>query len=139
MRGQALAFGLARGVSVCSGARHLARRFQRCELGLKVRLVGSKSFLKQLALLSIHAFGLGSKLPGLEAAQLKGDAGDLGISELNSLGLRFDLPALLTNVCQHAGGQFGSGGRAQTNKILGLKLIYAEHVCIVQDPNKKEN
>ena len=85
--GQGLAFGFVTGVGVCSGVRHLACCLQRCELGFKVCLVGSHRFFKQLALLGIHAFGLGRKLPGFEAAQLKGDAGDLGIPELNSLGM----------------------------------------------------
>lgn len=77
---------------------------QRCELGFQVRLIGGQCFFKQLALLGIHAFGLGAKAPGLEAAQLKHDACDLGILELDGLRLRFDLSALRSNVCQHAGG-----------------------------------
>ena len=85
--GQGLAFGLAAGVGVWRVARHLEGGPQRFELGLQVRLVSSYRFFKQLALLGIHAFGLGSKLPGLQAAQLKGDACDPGIPERDGLGL----------------------------------------------------
>jgi len=85
--GQGLAFGLAAGVGVWRVARHVEGGLQCFELGLKVGLVGGKSLFKQLALLCIHAFGLGRELTGLEAAQLKGDAGDLGIPELDGLGL----------------------------------------------------
>ena len=85
--GQGLAFGLAAGVGVCSVSRHREGSLQHFELGLKIRLVGRHRFFKQLALLGIHAFGLGSKLPGLQAAQLKGDACDLGIPERDGLGL----------------------------------------------------
>jgi hypothetical protein len=42
-------------------------------------------------------------------------------------------------VCQHAGGQLGSGSGAQTDKVLGLKLVHAEHVCIVLNPHKHVN
>ena len=88
--GQCLAFRLATGVGVWGATWHLEGSLQRFELGFQVCLVGRHCFLKQLALLGIHAFGLGRKLPGLQAAQLKGDAGDLGIPELDGLGLRFD-------------------------------------------------
>ena len=52
--------------------------------------------------------------------------------ELNGLRLRFDLPALFTKVCKHAGGQFGSGARTQTDDVFGAELMHIEHVCIVQ-------
>ena len=80
-----------------------------------------------------------SKAPGLEAAQLKHDACDPGILELDGLRLRFDLSALRSNVCQHAGGQFGSGGRAQADKVFGAELVHAGHACIVQNPHANEN
>lgn len=84
---QGLTFGLMAGVmlGVCRVATILGGRFQCCKLCFQIRLVGRQRFFKQLALLGIHALGLGSKLPSLEAAQLKGDAGDLGTPELNSL------------------------------------------------------
>jgi hypothetical protein len=85
--GQGLALWLTSGVGLWSVARCLGGRLQCGELGLQVRLVGCQRFFKQLALLGIHAFGLGAEAPGLEAAQLKGDAGDLGIPELDGLGL----------------------------------------------------
>ena len=102
-------------------------------------MVGGQRFFKQLALLGIHALGLGIKLPGLEAAQLKHDALDPGVLELDGLRLRVDLSALLSDVLKHASGQLGSGSGAQTDKVLGLKLVHVEHVCIVQNPHKNVN
>jgi hypothetical protein len=138
---QGLALWLTAGVDVdiWGGARHLECGLQRCELGLKVCLIGRHRLFKQLALLGIHAFGLGRELAGLEAAQLKGDAGDLGIPELDGLGLRLDSSALLANVRQHAGGQFGCSGRAQTDKVLGAELVHAWHVCSVQNSRTNKN
>ena len=108
--------------------------------------VSCQCFFKQLALLGIHALGLGIKAPGLQAAQLKHDALNLGILELDGLGLCFDLLTLLSNmlalvtdVLEYLGGQFGSGTGAQTNKVLGLKFMHVEHVGIVRNPHKNVN
>ena len=97
-------------------------------------------------MLGIHALGLGIELPGLEAAQLKHDALDPGVLELDGLRLRVDLltllgnlSALLTKLSQHAGGQLGGASGAQTDEVLGLKLVHAEHVCIVQNQHKNVN
>ena len=137
--GQGLTLWLTSGAGLWRVARFSGGRLQCCELGLQVCLVGCQGFFKQLALLGRHAFGLGTEAPGLEAAQFKGDAGDLGIPEPDGLGLGLDLPALLANVCQDASGQLGSGGRAQTDKVLGAELVDAKHAWIVQNPHKKEN
>ncbi len=47
--------------------------------------------------------------------------------------------ALLADVLEYLGGQFGSGAGAQTNKVLGLKFMHVEHVGIVQNPHKNVN
>ena len=84
---QGLALWLTSGGGLWRVARFFGGRLQRCQLGFEIRLVGRHRFFKQLALFGIHTFGPGRKLPGLEAAQLKGDAGNLGIPELDGLGL----------------------------------------------------
>ena len=40
---------------------------------------------------------------------------------------------------KHLCGQLGSGSGAQTDKVLGLKFVHAEHVCIVLNPHKHVN
>jgi hypothetical protein len=39
---------------------------------------------------------------------------------------------LLPDVLKYLGGKFGSGGRTQTDKVLGTEFMHVEHVCIVQ-------
>jgi hypothetical protein len=42
-------------------------------------------------------------------------------------------------VLKYLCGQFGNGGRTQTDKVLGLKFMHVEHVCIVQNPHNNAN
>jgi len=50
-----------------------------------------------------------------------------------------NLSALLSDVLKHLCGQLGSGSGTQTDKVLGLKLVHAAHVCIVLNPHKHVN
>jgi hypothetical protein len=55
------------------------------------------------------------------------------------LALMGNLLALLPDMLKHLCGQLGSGSGAQTDKVLGLKLIHAEHVGIVLNPHRHVN
>jgi hypothetical protein len=50
-----------------------------------------------------------------------------------------NLLALLPDMLKHASGQLGSSSGTQTDEVLGFEFMHVEHVCIVQNPNKKEN
>jgi hypothetical protein len=95
---QSLTLWLTAGVGVGRVVRFLGCSLQRGKLGLQVCLIGCQRFFKQLALLGIHALGLCIKAPRLQTAQLKHDAVDLGVLELDGLRLRFDLLTLLSNM-----------------------------------------
>ncbi|CAM3853920.1 hypothetical protein POHY109586_24145 [Polaromonas hydrogenivorans] len=138
---QGLTFGLAAGVmlGVCRVARILGSRLQCCKLCFQIRLVGRQRFFKQLALLGIHALGLGIKSPSLQAAQLKQDALDTRFLELDGLGLRVNLLALLANVLEDLGRQRCSGLRAQTDEVLSAEGVHVEHAVIVQKAHSDWN
>jgi hypothetical protein len=90
MFGQCLAFGLACWRFASRLALDTRLALQSFKLGLKTGLVSGQGFFEQLSLLCIHAFGLGGKAPGLQARQIKHDALDLDVTELDGLRLRGD-------------------------------------------------
>ena len=102
------------------------------ELRLQAGLVGGKGLLEDIALLGVHALGLGAEAPGLELGQLKCDALDLRVAPLDALGLRFDVLGLLRNMGEHLLGQRRQLGRVQSLEILGFGQLRIEHVGIVR-------
>ena len=48
---------------------------------------GGEGLLEDLALLGVHALGLGAEPPGLQPGELERDALDLGVAPLDGLGL----------------------------------------------------
>ena len=137
--GQGLAFGLAPRFNGSGLALRAGLGLQGFELGLQAGLVGSQCFLEQLALLGVHPFGPGGKAPGLQSRQLKRDALDLCVPELDGLRLGGDLlalltdvPALFTDVLQQLGHHLSHSIGAQTLEVLGFEFTHIEHVCIVQ-------
>ena len=145
---QWLAFGLAAGLLVgCTGAWGAVRgvscggALQLRELGLQAGLVGGQRLLEDLALLGVHAFGLGTELPGLQPGELERDALDLGVAPLDGLGLAVDalvlladVSALLTDVEQHLRCECGQFDAAQGFEVGGFDRMHVEHVAIVQTP-----
>jgi hypothetical protein len=142
VRRQCLALGLAALLVLgCSAAWGAVRgaALQGGELSFQARLVGGEGLLEDLALLGVHALGLGTEPPGLELGELEGDALDLGVPPLDALGLRVDplvqrvdVLGLLPDVGQHLHGQSRQFVRAQTLQIFGFELLRIEHVRIVQ-------
>ena len=108
----------------------LVGRWRRClaalalqglQLGLEAGLVFGECLFEHLALLGVHAFGLGTEPVGLQATELERDPFDLHVLELDRLRLLGDLfvplvkllalladeLALLTDARQHLRGNFG--------------------------------
>ena len=85
--GQRLALGLAPGFNGCGLALRTGLGLQGFELGFQAGLVGGQCFLEHLALPGVHAFGPGTKAPGLQSRQLMRDALDLCVPELDGLRL----------------------------------------------------
>ena len=134
--GQRLAFGLAARL----GRWHRgddARSLQRFELRLQARLVACCRLVEQLALLGVHGFGAGAKLPRLQPRQLKHDALELDVPELDGLRLAGNLLAHLGDVAQHVLGRSGQRVGAQSAQVLGLKFGHVEHVGIVQSQHRR--
>ncbi len=104
------------------------------ELGLQTRTVGGEGLLEDIALLGVHALGLGAEPSSLQLGQLERDALDLGVAPLDTLGLRAhprvqrvdvlgllgDVLGLRGDVGQHLRGQPRQFGRAQTLQIFGF-------------------
>ena len=132
MIGQCLAFGLACRRFARGFARRTALALQGFELGFKTCLVGRQRFFKQLALLGIHALGLGTEAPGLQTDQLERDALDLDVTKLDGLRLRVDELALLGNVLQQLLNHLGLCIGAQALQVLGFEFVHVDHVLIVQ-------
>ena len=63
---------------------------QGSQLRLQAGLISGQCLLEDGALLGVHAFGPGPKLPGLQFGELERDALDLGIAPLDRLGIRVD-------------------------------------------------
>ena len=120
--GQHLAPRLALGLLVGRRRRCLAAlALQGQQLRLAAGLIFGESVLEHLALLGVHALGLGAEPPGLLAAQLERDPFDFHVLELDRLRLTCDLfvalvellalladeLALLADASQHLRGNFG--------------------------------
>ncbi len=137
--GQGLALGAAPRLGRCRIRLCAGLGLQGFELGLQAGLVGGQRLLEQLALLGVHAFGLGRELPCLQARQLEGDALELGVLEFDGLvalgdllALPVDSTALLADVLEHLCGHLGQRTRAQTLQVLGFEFVHVEHARIVQ-------
>ena len=137
MFGQCLAFGLTRRRFASRLARRTGFALQGIELRLKTCLIGRQRLFEQLPLLGVHALGLGTEAPGLQAGQLKRDALDLDVTKLDGLRLRGDELALLADVLQQRGRNFSQCTGAQTLQVLGFEFVHVEHAPIVQ--NKRSN
>ena len=105
--GQGLALGPAPRLGRCRVEWCVGLRLQGFELCLQAGLVGGQRLLEQLALLGVHALGLGRELPRLQPRQLERDALDLDVAELDGLRLGCNLLALPADVLEHLLGHFG--------------------------------
>ena len=65
---------------------------------LQTGLISGQRLLEDGALLGVHAFGLGTELPGLQACELERDAFDFGIAPLDGLGIGVDAFGLSCNM-----------------------------------------
>jgi len=96
---QCFALGLAAWLLVwCTGVYGGGCGLQGRQLRLQAGLISGQCLLEDGALLGVHALGLGAKLPGLQARELKRDALDLGVSPLDGLRIRVDPSSLRSNV-----------------------------------------
>ena len=121
---QCLALGLAALLVLgCASAWGSVRgsALQGSELGFQARLVGGEGLLEDIALLGVHALGLGTVPPGLELGELERDALDLRVAPLDALGLRVDpfvqrvdVLGLLPDVGQHLRCQLGQFSGAES-------------------------
>ena len=98
VRRQRLALGLAAGFLVWRRGPAAGLRLQGGKLGFQAGLVGGQRLLEDLALLGVHALGLGAELPGLQPRQLEGDALDLRVAPFDRLQLRINALALFNDV-----------------------------------------
>ena len=145
--GQDRAPRLALGLLVGRRRRCLAAlALQGQQLRLQAGLIFGEGLLEHLALLGVHAFGLGTEPPGLQACQLERDPLDLHVLELDRLRLACDLfvalvellallvdeLALLTDASQHLRGNIGQRTGAQTSEVLCVESLQIEHARIVQ-------
>ena len=96
---------------------------QSQQLCLQAGLIFGQRLLEHLALLGVHAFGLGAEPVGLQAAQLERDAFDLHILELDRLRLACDELGLLADTGQHLRGDLGQRTRAQTLEVLCIESL----------------
>src|SRR6478735_660657 len=121
---QCLALGLAALLVLgCASAWGSVRgtALQGGELSLKARMVGGEGLFEDLALLGVHALGLGTEPPGLQPGELERDALDLGVAPLDAarlrvdpLVLRIDVLGLLADVGQHLRCQLGQFSGAES-------------------------
>ena len=130
--GQRLALGAAPRLGRRRIKLRAGLRLQGFELGLQAGLVGGPRLLEQLALLGVHAFGLGRELPCLQARQLEGDALELGVLEFDGSVALGNLLALLADALEHLCGHLSQRTRAQTVQVLGFEFVHIEHARIVQ-------
>ena len=145
---QCFALGLAAGLTVgCIGARGgvwsgvWSGALQGRELSLQAGLVGGERLLEVIALLGVHALGLGAELPALQQRQPEGDVLDLRVTPLDGLRLRVDplvllanvsalfadVFALLANVSQHLRCDYRQFASAERFDVLDCDRVQIEH------------
>jgi len=139
---QCFTLGLAAWLLVWCAAVFAGGALQDGQLRLQAGLISGQRLLEERALLGVHAFGPGAKLPSLQARQLKRDALDLRIAPLDGLGLRVqalalfaNVFALLPNMGQQLCRNFGPFTGVQSRKILGFQCMQIEHALTMQHLN----
>lgn len=132
MIGQHLAPGFALDLLVGRCRCLVVLCLQRLQLRLQAGLVFSQRLLEHLPLLGVHAFGLGTEAPGLQACQLERDALDLDVLELDGLRLLGDLLALCSDAREHLLGHRRDCLRAQTTQVQGSERMQMGHARIVR-------
>lgn len=135
---QCLALGLAALLLLWSTPACAGAGLQSGELRFQAGLIGRQRLFEDLALLRVHALGLGAELPRLQPRELERDALDLRVAPLDRLRLRVDTLALFANVLallcdvsQHSRRRLGQFDGTQGLEVLGLHRMHIEHAGIV--------